>query len=231
MDRCGCDDYASPIDADIARKDRESYHSDGPDNTTRILLNMIEAETAEGVTLLDVGGGIGVIDHELLRTRASSAVLVEASPAYLDAARAEAQEAGLLDRLDIVAGDIVQRPDEVGPADVVTLDRVICCYPDADKLVSASASRARKWYGMVLPRDRWYVRWFTGLENVWMRLKRDPYRAHAHSNVAIDAQLQDMGLMQRSETFTAWWRVVLFTREEASGLPPPAISTRRRPAC
>jgi hypothetical protein len=75
MDKCGCDDYATPIDADIARQDRESYHSEGPSKPTRMLLDMIEAETTEGVTLLDIGGGIGVIDHELLRTHASSAVL------------------------------------------------------------------------------------------------------------------------------------------------------------
>jgi SAM-dependent methyltransferase len=216
MDKCGCDDYASPIDADIARKDRESYHAKGPAATTRLLLDMIEAEATDGVTLLDVGGGIGVIDHELLRTRARSAVLVEASPDYLDAAREEAKDAGLLDRLRIVAGDIVERGDEIDPADVVTLDRVICCYPDVAKLVSASASRAQRWYGLVLPRDRWYVRWFTSLGNVWMRLKRDPYRAHAHSNVAIDAQLAAMGMSQRSEAFTAWWRVVLFRRNGAS---------------
>ena len=216
MDKCGCDGYATPIDADIARKDRESFHSKGPDKTTRILLDMVEAEAAEGSTLLDIGGGIGVIDHLLLRTRASSAVLVEASPHYLVAARAEADDAGLLDRVQIVAGDFVQRATDVQPADIVTLDRVICCYPDAVELVSASASRARRWYGLVLPRDRWYVRWFTHLENVYLRLKHDPYRAHAHSNIAIDAQLDSMGLTLRSEAFTPWWRVVLFARDEAA---------------
>ena len=213
MDKCGCDDYASPIDADVARKDRDSYHADGPDKTTRMLLDMIEAEPIEGVTLLDIGGGIGVIDHELLRTSATSAVLVEASPDYLEAARAEAQDAALTDRLDIVAGDFVRRAGDIAAADVVTLDRVMCCYPDADELVSASASRAKRLYGLVLPRDRWYVRWATAIENVVMRLKRDPYRAYAHSNVAIDAQLVDMGLTLRSEAFTPWWRVVLFARD------------------
>ena len=104
MDACGCDDYASPIDASTAQADRASYHSAGPDRTTRMLLDMIAANTESGVSLLDVGGGIGVIAHELLKSRANRAVLVEASPAYLEAARDEATEAGLADRLEIVAG-------------------------------------------------------------------------------------------------------------------------------
>lgn len=216
MDNCGCDDYATPIDADIARKDRESYHSEGPSGPTRMLLDMIKAESAEGVTLLDIGGGIGVIDQELLRTHASSAVLVEASPDYLQAARAEAQEADLLDRLEIVPGDFVRHAADIAPADIVTLDKVMCCYPGATELVDASASRAKRLYGLILPRDRWYVRWFVRLENVYKRMRRDTFRAHAHSNVAIDAQLARMGLVQRAEAFTPWWRVVLFSREEAA---------------
>ena len=109
MDRCGCDGYASPIDTKLAQNDRHAYHARGPDRTTRMLLDMIKAESEPGASLLDVGGGIGVIDHELLRSGARSAVLVEASSAYLDAAREEAQEADLLDRLTIVEGDFVRR--------------------------------------------------------------------------------------------------------------------------
>lgn len=89
MGCCGCDGYATPFDTEEARKDRERYHADGPDRTTRMLLEMI-GSVATGATLLDIGGGIGVIDQELLRSGASRAVLVDASPADLDAARAEA---------------------------------------------------------------------------------------------------------------------------------------------
>jgi SAM-dependent methyltransferase len=215
MDNCGCDDYASPIDAGTAQADRVSYHSKGPDRTTRMLLDMIEANTEDHATILDVGGGIGVIDHELLKTHASTAVLVEASPAYLKAAHEEAREAELLDRMEIVAGDFVRRADGIEAADIVTLDRVMCCYPHADELVAASASRARKLYGLVLPRDRWYVRWVLRLANLRSWLKRSPYRAHAHTNTRIDDQVRALGLRPRSEAFTFFWRVVLYTRDEA----------------
>ena len=163
---------------------------------------------------LDVGGGIGVIDHELLKTRASRAVLVEASPAYLEVAREEAREADLLDRLEIVAGDFVRHAGDIDAADIVTLDRVVCCFPDADALVSASAAHARKLYGLVLPRDRWYVRWALRLDNVRWWLKRSAYRAHAHADGRIDELAMARGLRPRSEAFTLLWRVVLYTRDE-----------------
>ena len=90
MDACGCDVYATPIEA----------NSDG------------------GATVLDVGDGIGVIDHELLSRGASRAVLVEASPAYLELAREEAGKADLLDRIDIVAADFVRHAGDIEPADI-----------------------------------------------------------------------------------------------------------------
>lgn len=214
MDACGCDDYASPIDASTAQADRASYHSAGPDRTTRMLLDMIAANTESGVSLLDVGGGIGVIAHELLKSRANRAVLVEASPAYLEAARDEAREAGLADRIEIVAGDFVQHTADIDSADVVTLDRVVCCYPDAAALVSASAPKARRLYGLVLPRDRWYVRWAIRFENVRWWLKRRAYRAYAHANARIDELALASGLQPRAEAFTLFWRVVLYARDE-----------------
>jgi magnesium-protoporphyrin O-methyltransferase len=217
MDSCGCDDYATPIDAGTAREDRARYRSDGPDRTTRMLLEMIKTHSENEVTLLDVGGGIGVIDLELLGTRARSAVLVEASPDYLRAAEEEAHEAGLLDRLEIVPGDFVRKADGIDAADVVTLDRVVCCYPQSEKLVGASAAHARKLLGLVLPRDRWYVRWWLRLANVRSQLQRRAYRAHAHDNAGIDELAAASGLRPVSEAFTPFWRVVLYVRHAPSG--------------
>ena len=116
-----------------------------------------------------------------------------------------------------MAGDFVRRASEIGAADIVTLDKVLCCYPLADDLVGASASRAMKLYGLVLPRDRWYVRWALALANIRSWLKRRTYRAHAHANTAIDDQVLALGLRPRSEAFTLFWRVVLYARDEAQG--------------
>src|SRR2546428_717667 len=68
MDACGCDDFASIFDRRTAEKDRDRYRKQGPDRTTRMLLDLIGRRWYAGTTLLDIGGGIGVIDREPLRS-------------------------------------------------------------------------------------------------------------------------------------------------------------------
>jgi SAM-dependent methyltransferase len=213
VDACGCDGFASLFDRRVAEHDRDRYRRSGPDRTTRMLLELIGPARVQGASLLDVGGGIGVIDLELLRAGAGHAVLVDGSPAYLQVARQLAREANLLARIEFVDGDFVRRALDIDSADIVTLDRVICCYPDAAALVASSAARARSVYGLVLPRDRWLVRAALRLANVWFRIRRIAYRAYAHPNARIDALAAASGLRPRAEAHTFFWRVVAYERE------------------
>jgi magnesium-protoporphyrin O-methyltransferase len=212
LDACGCDGFASIFDAAQAERDRERYRRAGPDRTTRILLDKIRPYAGRGSTLLDVGGGIGVIDHELLRGGLGHAVLVDASPAYLAVARQLARETNGLDRIDLVQGDFVRLAPEVDAADVVTLDRVVCCYPDVDRLIGSAADRTRAVLGLVLPRDRWLIRLGLRIQNLWFRLRGKAYRAYAHPNRRVDELSAAAGLRPRAEGGTFWWRVVIYDR-------------------
>ena len=212
MDACGCDPGFEIFDESTAEEDLERYRRSGPDRTTRMLLDMITEQGVGGTAVLDIGGGIGVIDHELLHAGAEHAVLVDASPPALQAARDEARRRGSLERIDFVDGDFVAAADSIDPADVVTLDRVICCYPDVDGLVRLSARRARSLYGLVLPRDRWVLRFGTRLLNAWFRLRGFGYRSFAHPNARVDALVAEAGLQPRREAQTFVWRVVLYER-------------------
>jgi predicted TPR repeat methyltransferase len=213
MDSCGCgDDFASIFDRGTADRDRERYRRDGPDGTTRMLLEMINGNRARGSSLLDIGGGIGVITQELLRAGAGHAVLVEASPAYLEVARNEVRASNALDRVEFVEGDFVRRAGEIEPSDIVTLDRVVCCYPDSEALVSLSADRARSLYGLVLPRDSRLVQLALWLGNLGFWIRRSPYRAYGHSNQLIDRLVGARGLRPIAERRTFFWRVVLYGR-------------------
>jgi SAM-dependent methyltransferase len=216
MDACGCDEGFEIFDGSTAKRDVERYQRAGPDTTTRMLLDMIQARGVRGATILDIGAGIGVIDHELMRAGAGHAVLVDASPPSLEAARSEARRRGHLDRIDFVDGDFVSRAPTIDAADIVTLDRVVCCYPDMDALVGLSAARARSLYGLVLPRDRAMVRWGLRLANVWFRLRGFAYRSFVHSNARVDAVIAEAGLRPVGEARTFVWRVVLYERRTAA---------------
>jgi len=209
---CGCDGGFEIFDEKSAEEDLERYRRHGPDDTTAMLVEMILDRGVDGSDLLDIGGGIGVIDHELLGAGAGRAVLVDASPAAVEAARVEARRRGTLDRLEFVDGDFVSRASDVDVADIVTLDRVICCYPDVESLVRLSATRARSLYGLVLPRDRRLLRWSLPLLNAWFRLRGFRYRTFLHRNARIDDIVAKAGLRPIREHHTFVWRVVLYER-------------------
>jgi magnesium-protoporphyrin O-methyltransferase len=214
MDNCGCgtDDFAAIFDDRESRRARDKYRRDGPDRTTRMLLDLIKGRGVAGSTILDVGGGIGIIDQELLLAGAGHATLVDGSPSALAVARIEARRANLLDRLEMAEGDFVRLAPSIDVADIVTLDRVVCCYADAVRLVGLSAARARRLYGLVLPRDAWWIRLASRLINATFRLRRSAYRSFAHPNELVDRLAAAHGLQPVAETGTRFWRVVLYAR-------------------
>jgi ubiquinone/menaquinone biosynthesis C-methylase UbiE len=216
VDPCGCDGFASIFDEATARRDRDRYRRDGPDRTTRLLLELLTPYRSAGSSVLDVGCGIGIVDLELLHAGAGHATLVDASTAYLAVARDEARRAGVLDRIEFVEGDFVRRASSIDRADVVTLDRVICCYPDMEALVAESAGRARTAYGIVLPRDRRSTRWAVALTNAWYRLRRKAYRGFVHSTARVDEIAAANGLRLRADRQTWFWRVAVYDRSVAT---------------
>lgn len=206
---------ASQFDAARAHRDLSRYRRRGPDTTTRLLLEAIRGTGLTDGTLLDIGSGIGVIVHELLGTRVGSATLVEAAPAYLTVARDQTNQRGTEDRVRAIEGDAVELGEALPPADLVTLDRVICCYPDATALVAATATRARHLYAVTLPHDRWYVRAVLGLENAVRRLKGSGFRTFVHSVPRIEKQLASIGFHRRAARATLVWYVALYARRDA----------------
>jgi magnesium-protoporphyrin O-methyltransferase len=196
----------------MARHDLRRYRRSGPRKTTRMLLEALEREGVAGATLLDIGGGVGAISNGLLVEGAATATVVDASPAYLQAAREEAERQGHRDRITYRQGDFVEVAADVPSADVVTLDRVICCYDDVDALVSASASRARQLYGLVYPRGSWWDRLGVGVANIACRVRRSPFRSFVHDPAWVDSLIREHGLVRRSFSLTVFWQVVVYAR-------------------
>jgi magnesium-protoporphyrin O-methyltransferase len=81
-----------------------------------------------------------------------------------------------------------------------------------EQLVGLSARQARKLYGLVYPRDVWWMRIVMALENVYYRLRRNPYRAFIHPTKAVESVLGKHGLKRRSHHQTLAWQVSVYTR-------------------
>jgi magnesium-protoporphyrin O-methyltransferase len=160
-----------------AASDLRKYREKGPILSTRALIEALIAEGVEGATLLDIGGGIGAIQHELLDAGATHATSVDASAPYLDAARAESQRRGHDGHVSYLHGDVVDLADSAPSAEIVTLDRVVNVYPDWERLAGLAAERAQWLYGLVYPRDTRMVRLVIVAMNLMLRLRRKPVRA------------------------------------------------------
>ncbi|MCC6628172.1 MAG: methyltransferase domain-containing protein [Chloroflexi bacterium] len=207
-----CRGIEAEFNPKLVRREIDQYRRQGPRGTTRLLIAALIAEGVAGLTLLDIGGGVGAVQHALLAAGATRAAAVEAASAYAAAARAEAEWRGLTDRVTLMQGDFITLAPSVAPADIVTLDRVICCYPDMPALVGLSAARARRLYGVVYPRDAWWTRLGLALINTFYRLRRSPFRVFAHPSAAVEERLRAHGLTRRYHRTTAIWQVAVYAR-------------------
>ena len=217
MTGCCCQGFDEMFGERTARRDLKAYRRRGPSKPTRILLEALEREGIEHATVLDIGGGVGAVQLGLLDAGAARVASVEASTAYLRAAREEAERRGHADRIAYEMGDFVELAERVEPADVVTLDRVICCYADMASLVAGSAGRARRLYGLVYPQDRWWVGLGIRVANAIMRVRRRAFRAHLHPTTAVDAAVRAHGLAPRlARRAGPVWQVAVYAREEGS---------------
>lgn len=196
-----------------AEHDLARYRKKGPSKPTRRLLAAIRERGIDGAELLDIGGGVGAIQHELLAAGAARATAVDVSAAYLRRAAEESERRGQRGRVSYRQGDFVVIAPDVPPADVVTLDRVICCYPDMEALVGRSAERARRLYGLVHPRDAWWTRISVRLVNAAMWAGRQSFRAFVHPVPAVDAVAAGKGLTLRQRVGVGpVWEVALYER-------------------
>ena len=203
------------FDARHADKHLRAYRQKGPTGLTLALIEGLAEGGIDGRTVLDIGGGVGAVHHELLRSGAAAAVDVDASRAYISVARAEAERQGHAERVRYLLGDFVALADEVDPADLVALDRVICCYADMAALVGRSATLARRRYGVVYPRDSWLGRVGVAFINARLRLSRSSFRAYVHRTADVDSILTAHGLTKRLQRTTLIWQLAIYERPAA----------------
>lgn len=204
------------FDARTARRQLIAYRRSGPTGTTRRLIDAIRDAGVDGATVLDIGGGVGVIGFELLAAGADRLTDVDAARAYVAVARREATRRGLDDRVTLRHGDFVALAEEIEPADIVTLDRVVCCYGDWTALVDRSAARARRLYGLVYPTDRWWTRFGIGMGNLMLRLTRRTFRGFVHPERAIDDRVRAAGFEPRVHHRGWLWQTVVYERTRAA---------------
>jgi len=195
-----------------AARDLARYGRKGADVTTRMLRDLVMEATPAGATLLDIGAGVGVLTFELLRAGFHRAIAVDASGAYAAAGREETARRGLEGLVDWREGDFVALAPELPAADVVTLDRVVCCYPSWRDLLTSACDRAGREVACSYPRDRAIVRAVVAAENVVRRLRGTAFRTFVHPPSAMRALVERRGFRLAGQRATFAWRADVFLR-------------------
>lgn len=204
---------AAQFDPKVAERDLQRYQRQGPDLSTRILLSELRRWPLEGLHLLDVGAGIGVIAVELAGL--AGVTLADASPAYLEAARHLASRAAPRPA-QFLLGDFAATAASLPNAAIVTLDRFVCCYPNVEALLRGAAARARGMVAFTYHPDRWYLHAAVALENSWYRLNQNPFRAFVHSPEGMAAVLESAGFVRAARQATLQRALDVYRRADAS---------------
>jgi magnesium-protoporphyrin O-methyltransferase len=209
---CSSGAYGDFFDEKLARRDAKRYRKRGLSGASQRLVELVAERGVQGATLLEIGGGIGALQLELLRRGARRAVNLELSPSYEASARELLREAGLEERVERRVVDIAEEPEAVEATDVVLLHRVVCCYPDYERLLGAAASRSLRLLVFSFPPDNALARLVIAILNLYPRVRGVDFRSYVHPRRAMLDVLERHGLRRVFEEQAGVWRIAVLER-------------------
>ena len=200
------------FEARFAERTARRYRRKGGDRMARALARRAAARGLEGATVLEIGGGVGQVLFELVREGAREGEVVELVPAYEGHVAALARELGVADRVSFRTADLVADPDARSEADVVVLNKVVCCTPDGLELARVAAGLARRTLVLSFPRGVWWARASFAFVNLFLRLRRKRFRVFVHDPAALRVAAESSGLSLASERDGPLFRIAAFER-------------------
>jgi hypothetical protein len=216
MSCCSPSGYGKMFGAKTAEKEARRYRRKGLTASAQWLRETLASEGLDGRTVLEVGGGVGGLQIELLEAGAASAVNVELVDSYEVPAQSLLAEHGLGGRVERRVGDFAQDEGGAPGADIVVMHRVLCCYPDADLLMTIACRRAEQRVAITIPRHTWWIRAGMWMANAWLRLRRIAFQAYVHQPEPILGVATSRGF-QIEQRMHGWiWESLILRRHEPS---------------
>ena len=214
-DCCSPKGYRWVFSERSARTEAERYRRHGLDGTSQRIVDFLKRRGVEGRSVLEIGGGVGGIQIELLKAGATRAVSIELTPTYEDAAQGLLRDAGLADRVERRISDFAETAAAVEQADIVIMNRVICCYADMPKLAGAAAEHAREVLVLSYPRGSWWIRGGLMVANAMLWVARREFHVFVHPPKRILATSEGQGLHTVLDRSGLLWTVAALERAQA----------------
>jgi hypothetical protein len=205
----GCEEIFTPR---FARRSLENLRRKGLGDIERRMVALAAEPGVEDARVLEIGGGVGALQAELLAAGAARGEVVEIVAAYEPYARELARERGLEERTTFRVVDVLDEPEAVEPADVVLLNRVVCCSPNGVELARRSAELSTRTLVLSFPRDAVWVRFGVRLVNAGLAVFGRSFRLFAHPRRALVAAAEGEGLSLAGGWRGALWELTAFRR-------------------
>jgi len=197
-----------------ARRSLEHHRKKGLDELEQSMVAAASGAGVEGARVLEIGGGIGTLQAELLDRGADQGEVVELVSAWGPYARELARERGIEERSSFRVADVLESPETVEEADIVLLNRVVCCSPDGIALAAQAARLARRTLVLSFPRDLFWVRAAMAVMNAGFRVLRRQFRVFVHPPAELIRAAEGAGLcLVESRQGTLWEFAALRRRE------------------
>ncbi len=196
----------------FARRSLRRYRTKGLDDLERRMVAAASADGLQGARVLEIGGGIGALQAELLLAGAANGEVVELVDAFEPYARALAQEIGLVERTSFRVADVLDDPEAVQPADVVLMNRVVCCSPDGVTLTGQASRLTRRTLVLSFPRDHVWIRAGARFTNAGFRLLGRSFRLFVHPREALVAAAEAEGMRLADSGHGALWEFAALQR-------------------
>ncbi|MES0491049.1 MAG: class I SAM-dependent methyltransferase [Leptospirales bacterium] len=196
----------------IGKSELKRYRKKGPSKSTQVLIEAVKGAHRKESTLIDIGGGVGAIYHELLDGYVSSVIHVDAADNYLTLARSESARRGTENRVEFKKGDFVDLSTELPPADIITLDKVVCCYPNIESLLSSVAAKSTGVVALSFPQEWLVLKIMLGVMNFFRMLRKNDFRNYVHPSSRVSSIFENAGFTQTSVNNTGIWQIYLFEK-------------------
>ena len=212
MDCCEPSGYRHLFNTKEADGKLKRYLKNGTNTVATRLVDALVSDGVDDQTVIDVGCGIGILYSELIEQGAKSATGVEMSDGYEKTARQLHELKGVTGRVKRVTLDFTEAGDSVAPADIVVLDRVVCCYPDWEKLLTSVTEHATGRVAFSFPRETLLPRLGLSLFNLWLRIRKVDFEAFVHPIDQMLALMEAKGFTQTFNTNSPRWQGVIFEK-------------------
>lgn len=206
-------DLTNRFDRVKAEEAAKDYADDGLTERGEKLIAYLDTETPGFASVLDIGCGVGALHQEmLLRGLVRKAVGVDASASSLEQAANNSENQGLSKKTRYIEGDFALDPSLAKAADVVVMDRVVCCYPELEALLEPAAAKAKHYLLLSYPRDAILERFFFFMSRLQHIVTRSKFRLYYHEPKKIKELVEKAGFHSVQEDREGEWQLSVYER-------------------